>query len=304
MGLQLCCVIWIKWVWKDHSWCYALCDLNQVGVMGSQLMLCVVWFESSGCDGITADDVRCVIWIKWVWWDHSWCYALCDLNQVGVMGSQQVLCAVWFESSGCDGMTAVMRLIRCIVCFELGGCDGITAGAMCCVSSVCDGITAGAVWFESSGCDGITAGAVLCDLSDHDGMRAGAMCYLNQMGVMGSQQVLCVVWFESNGCDGITAGTMCYVIWIKWVWWDHSWCYVLCDSSQVDVMGSDWVLFCVFQMVWLWCCTRWCWHSSHWRTSPLTRLFWASSSSLSCALGVSWLEWLLGLWQLFSPGSQ
>ena len=41
---------------------------------------------------------------------------VCDLNQVGVMGSQQVV-----------------RLLRCIVCFELGGCDGMTAGAMCCV---------------------------------------------------------------------------------------------------------------------------------------------------------------------------
>ena len=49
-------------------------------------------------------------------WDHSRCYVVCYLNQVGVMGSQRVV-----------------RLIRCIVCFELGGCDGMTAGAMCCV---------------------------------------------------------------------------------------------------------------------------------------------------------------------------
>ena len=27
-------------------------------------------------------------------WDHSRCYVVCDLNQVGVMGSQQVLCGV------------------------------------------------------------------------------------------------------------------------------------------------------------------------------------------------------------------
>ena len=61
-------------------------------------------------------------------WDHSRCYVVCYLNQVGVMGSQRVV-----------------RLIRCIVYFELGGCDRITAGDMCCVSNGYDGITAGAM---------------------------------------------------------------------------------------------------------------------------------------------------------------
>ena len=173
------CVLWVRWVWQDHR-CYVLC-------------------------------------VKWVWWDYSRCYVLCDLSQVSMVRWQQVLCVVWFES---------------------GGCEGITAG------------------------DKID---VLCDL--------------NQVGVMGSQQVQCLMWFESSGFHGITAGTVCCVIWVKWMWWGHSWCYVLYDSSRVDVMGSEWVLFCVFQMVWLWCCTRWCRHSTWWRTLPLTRLFWASSSS-------------------------
>ena len=171
----MCCVIWIKWVWWDHSRCYVLCDLNQVGVMGSQQVLCVVWFESSEHDGSTAGAMCCVS-------------SGCD----GITAA-----AVWFESNGYDRITA----------YESGEHGGMTAGTLCCVIWVrwmwgdhsrwwdrC------VVWFESSCCDGITAGTMCCVIRvkwiwwNHS--RYNVLCDLSQVDLMESQQVLCVVWFE------------------------------------------------------------------------------------------------------------
>ena len=159
------CVLWVRWIWWDDCRCYVLCDLRQRDMMESQLVLCVVWFESGGCEGITAGDKIDVLW---------------DLNQVGVMGSKQVQSVVWFESSGCSG---------------------VTADAMCCVIQV------RWMWWDQSGCCFVCSRWCDCGAvqGDADTQLDGGHCRWSDYS--GHRQVLCCLLWGSpdrsncRGCD-------------------------------------------------------------------------------------------------------